>query len=370
MLKVAQIIDSLIVGGAEKLQVTFAEEALGRDDIESTIICLRDMQPSFREELEAMGARIIFFESRKVYGPRRFWRLWQFIRKEKFDVIHAHLSAASILSPPIGFLTGTPVITTIHNVKESRLKGSNARERVEDWMLTNGAKEVIGVGQAVADANKERLNGRTMRVVHNAVPTMPSFSAEEDKVLRQELMGSPDNILILTVGRLLTQKGYGDLLASFAEVRKTYPKARLAIAGQGPLHDELQGQIESMGLGEFAQLLGVRRDVPQLLSACDLFVSSSWWEGHPIAVLEAMAAGAPVVATSVGEVPHMIVDGTGIVVPPKEPQQLAQAMLDMLADDEKRRQYGEMARNHINANYSAEAWVNKLLELYKSVMKV
>ena len=114
-------------------------------------------------------------------------------------------------------------------------------------------------------------------------------------------------------------------------------------------------------------LLGVRNDVPRLLAAGDIFVSASHWEGLPVAVLEAMAVGLPVVATSVGDVPDVVVPGTGLIVPPHQPAALATTIRTLLDDPEQGRQLGMAGRAHVVRNYAIEAWADKLLKLYSEL---
>jgi glycosyltransferase involved in cell wall biosynthesis len=174
---------------------------------------------------------------------------------------------------------------------------------------------------------------------------------------------------LLAVGRLSEQKGFADLLEAFAIVHNTHPEAFLAIAGAGELQGELTARLQQLGLTGHASLLGGRSDVPQLLRASDVFVSSSLWEGLPVAVLEAMSAGLPIVATRVGEVPLTVVEGTGLLAPPAQPQQLAAALQTMLTDAAKREALGRAALEHVERHHSPATWFDQHLALYQSVTR-
>ena len=134
--------------------------------------------------------------------------------------------------------------------------------------------------------------------------------------MRAELAVADDEFLWLAVGRLVPQKDVPNLLDAFAKHHAAHPRSRLAIVGDGALRDEMVAHAASLGVGEAVAFLGIRRDVPQLMAAADVFVMSSAWEGLPNVVMEAMAAGLPVVSTNVGGVAELVEDpGTGALVP-------------------------------------------------------
>jgi glycosyltransferase involved in cell wall biosynthesis len=117
-------------------------------------------------------------------------------------------------------------------------------------------------------------------------------------------------------------------------------------------------------LQHHVRLLGARNDVPQLLSASDVYVSASHWEGLPLTVLEAMAAGLPIVATGVGDVPRVVVAGTGVIVPPRDPSALAKALRNLLAEPERMRVMGQTAQAHIARHFNSTVWLDNLLAVY------
>ncbi|HND30836.1 MAG TPA: glycosyltransferase, partial [Myxococcota bacterium] len=148
------------------------------------------------------------------------------------------------------------------------------------------------------------------------------------QALRAELALDDHTPMFLSAGRLNPQKDHAGLIDAFAR----QPHGRLYIAGEGELREALEQQIQRAGLSQRVVLLGVRRDMPRWMAAADAFVLSSRYEGNPLVVMEAMAAGLPVVATAVGCVPELVMKDTGILVPPGDPQRLAEA-LDRLGAD-------------------------------------
>lgn len=363
---IVQMIDSLGVGGAERLQVTLAEALAGRG-FKMTVISLADRgETQFVQALRALGVNVHVLPASTLLEPRRLWRLLRLLRAFKPDMIHAHLTSANVIAGIVGRLLGVPVVATLHNTAIAGKKDRAARIRLETWMLRYGVQRVMAVGHVVADAHRERLRGKMIDIIPNAVPVFAPLAPEKRELLRREITGDLDRILLVSVGRLTEQKGYADLVAAFARVYRKHPGAFLAIAGKGELHDELAAQIKAAGLEGSARLLGVRQDIPDVLAASDVFVSSSLWEGLPVAVLEAMSAGLPIVATGVGDVPRVVVAGTGEIVPPGDPEQLAGALDGLLGDAAKRAAYGAAAREHIASTYNPSDWAERILALYRA----
>ncbi len=367
-MRVLQIISSLKMGGAQKLQETLAGAARGRP-IELTVLSLQaDTGSAILAALLAKGQRVQHLPGKRLLEVGRFQKLVRFLRQEKFDVIQSHLTYANILAAAAGRLSGIPVVGTLHNVKIEAKHYHPLREGLlETLALRFGARAVVAVGHQVADIYRPRLRGQKLVVIPNAVAPIPPLPAAERLALRRSLTGSTTRPLVLAVGRLSEQKGFADLLEAFAMLHTTQPEAYLAIAGAGELQGALTARLEQLGLTGHASLLGGRNDVPQLLRASDVFASASLWEGLPVAVLEAMAAGLPIVATQVGEVPLTVVEGTGLLTPPAQPGQLAAALQSVLSDSTKREAMGRAALAHVERHHSPATWLDQHLALYRDV---
>jgi glycosyltransferase involved in cell wall biosynthesis len=371
-MRVAQIIDNLYFGGAQTMQLMFAQTVCKRSDIDLTVISLRnDTQTTHHipEQLEACGARVAFFSARKLFDPTRFWRLINFLHQEQFDVIHTHLPYANIVGILAGRVVGVPVIASLRNSTDDKGRYYFIRHNLETWLLRYLAHRIMAVGYATAEAHRERLGNKPIEAIPNALTIIPPLSPEERIRLRTGIMGDPTHSLFISVGRLAPQKGYSDLITAFAELRRKHPQTSLIIAGKGELYDELKEQIKYLGLNGHAILLGARQDVPRLLAASDIFVSSSHWEGLSVAILEAMAAGLPIVATRVSDTPRVVVDGTGLIVPSKAPAMLAEAMSSFLDDPAQIRSCGAAAQAFIERHHNPTLWANRILDLYESVLE-
>jgi len=365
---VVQLIDSLNWGGAQKLLQTFAETA--RPSLKRlTIISLRETHPgvTIPDQLRRAGCEVITLPARHLFNISRIRKLVAYLRQQDVDVLHTHLTYANILGPLAGRLSGVPVVSTVHNEFYDPKRDNRTRRRLETWSLRWLSKRIIAVSHAVAEAQQHRFGAKPMAIIPNCVMPIPSISPDERRQLRAQVAGETTWLLI-SVGRLARQKGYPDLAEAFSQVHQRYPSSRLIIAGhEGSTQEKLKERIAELNLQDSALLLGPRSDVPALLKASDMFVSASLWEGLPIALLEAMAAGLPVVATSVGDVPRVIEEGCGVLVPPGEPARLAEEVCALLENPGKMKALGEAAEAHVAKHYAPQAWAAQLLELYQAV---
>ncbi|MCB0208055.1 MAG: glycosyltransferase [Anaerolineae bacterium] len=363
---VVQIIDGLHYGGAQKMQVVLAQE-MRRRNVKLTVISLRDETEgaTTAQELRDLGARVAFFPGNRLFDPGRIWRMVRFLRQESFDIVHAHLTYANILGTLTGRLAGIPTIASLRN---ESIDSHRVRAGVEAWLLRHWANRVMAVGHATAKAHQARLHGQRIEPIPSAMSLFPPLPPAERNALRTELVGNANRPLLIAVGRLHPQKGYSDLLNAFANLHESHPDAFLVIAGGGQLYDELTNQIKTLKLEGDVRLLGPRNDVPQLLGASDIFVSASHWEGLPVSVLEAMAAGLPIVATKVSDVPKIVPAGTGLLVAAHAPDELARAIHTLLADPTRRQIFGAAAQAHIARHHAPAAWGDKIMAFYNDLL--
>jgi glycosyltransferase involved in cell wall biosynthesis len=361
---VLQVIDTLMHGGAQRLLVTFAQQAQERG-VNTTVLSLSNKGGApLLSDLEAHGARVVVLASRRLFDPKGFWQALQLIRAGPFDVVHTHLTYANINGGLAARLSGLPVVASIHNTAVDARHSHPLRDRLELWVMRHVDRRVLAVGESVAGAYGALLR-RAIDVIPNAVPLSTLPTPEERAVLRAGLAVDPLCPLCIAVGRFSHQKGYSDLLDAFAKVHRRSPRTVLAVVGDGLLRNEIEEKVAALGLGSHVKLLGLRGDVMHLLHAADVYINASLWEGLPIAHLEAMMAGLPVVATSVGDAPQVVANGTGLLVPPRRPDALADAILSLLNDPERAATMGHAARERAIRCYSAPVWFDKLVDLYR-----
>ena len=368
MMRVAIVIDTLKVGGAQKLVSDFALAAAAHE-IEPTVICLHEeIHPIMADSMKEAGVRIVEFSSPSLFNAKRLMRLISFLRAEKFDLIHTHLSYANILGSLAGYFLGRPVVASLHNTESDSRKRSVRVVRLETIVLRYFARRIIAVGYGVADAFRTRVPNRNIDVIPNGIPIPAAIPREGRLKLRREIMGDENRVLLVAVGRFVAAKGYDDMIDAFALLHQRTPRCFLAIAGSGRLFDDVRSKISEMHLEHSIACLGVRSDIPQLLAASDIFVSSSHWEGLPVAVLEAMMAGLPVVATAVGDIPKVVTPDAGVIVPPHQPDCLAEAIDNLVSAPETARAMGEAARARAMQEFSLDSWMKRHIVVYEEAL--
>ena len=278
----------------------------------------------------AFAAVDIADRPRLLADLRAIVRLRGLIRAGQPGLVHAHgLRAGALTAIALTFgrrRGGAPaaLIVTVHNAPPAGgLTG--AIYRVLELIVARRADSVLCVSPDLED----RMRAAGARRVGRAVVPAPSVSLTAAPASRASGPG-PRGPVVLAVGRLAEQKGFGTLLEAAARWRDIRPEPVLIIVGKGPLEAELKGQAAALGLTvEFA---GPRSDVPELLATAAVLVSPSSWEGQPLVLQEALRAGVPIVATRVGGTPALVGEDAALLVPPGDPEQLAGAVRAVLTD--------------------------------------
>ncbi len=364
-MRVLQVLDTLKMGGAQKMQVFLAETIIPLG-IDLTVLSLKEAShPAIVESLQAAGARVLTIHFPHLFSPRPFLRLVRLLRRERFDLIHAYLTYANILASFAGRLTGIPVLASVRSTGYDERFYSPARIALENFALRHLARRVLANGRAVAEFARQRGVPRAaIDVLVNAVNPAPPLPPEERLALRKTLLGDAKRTLIFSAGRLTHIKGYDVLLRALAPLCYRHPEITLFIAGGGKERPTLERLSRELGIEDRVHLLGVREDVRRLMAAADIYVNASLMEGTPVSVLEAMAAGLPIVGTRVGETPYLLAGGAGLLVPPGEVEALRQALERLIASPEARAALGRTARERVQREYSPETWRENLLAIY------
>lgn len=363
---VAHVLSSFGMGGQERVAFDLAVSQL-RAGWEVTALSLAPPPDGpLAAEFAAAGARVErVARPRPGVDPVLIVRLARWLRSNGVKLVHTHNRMALIYGAPAARLAGAAVVHTKH--------GNNPRGGTR-LVAGNLAGRLVHAFVAVSEetaafARKRReVDERRLRVITNGIELSrfhPDPAARER--VRAELGIPADAWVVGTVGRVAAEKNHSRLVRAVAPLLG--PGARLIVAGDGPLLPPLRELAGSLGITPFAHLLGVRRDVPAVLPALDVFAMSSDTEGLPLVVLEAMATGLPVVSTAVGGIPNVVDEGqTGLLVPPADEQALRDRLARLKDDPAESRAMGARARDAAVTRYSAERMQRDYLELYAHVL--
>jgi glycosyltransferase involved in cell wall biosynthesis len=369
-IRIAHIVDGLGIGGAEQL-ISIGARALDSHDAELVAISLR--KPSDGPVMTALRERGIevipapSHRKRSFADQERRRRLRAILEGSNIDVVQTHLLYANVVGTLAAHDAGIPSIATLHQTERGLRRFEVAREYVESAVVRRYAARVVAVGSAVAEANRRRFGRVPIDIVPNPVSAPEPITANVRAALRAEMLQGQPGPLLLAVGRLETVKGFDDLITALAAVVAHQPGAVLAIAGNGSLRDALTQHARRLGLERHVRLLGKRADVGALLSVSDLFVMSSRSEGLPFALLEAMVAGVPVVATRVGDIPSVL-GSAGMLVAPGDPTAMAAALTQALGSDQWRAEQSAVLQQRAYAGYSEQRWAHDMMRLYRATL--
>lgn len=364
---------SLMRGGAE-LQVYLLARGLKIRGHDVTVVSMRDPE-ALEQELADSGVPVVSLGMRSgVPDPRAVLRLAREIRRTKPQIVHSHMVHANLLGRITRIFQRAPVlISTAHNLTE----GARWRElayRLTDplaSLTTNVSPSAVERFVKVGAVRAERI-----RYVPNGLDLGPFYAEESERsATRAELGVNEAQFAWLAVGRLEEQKDYPNLLNAVARLLRgdqfRADDMVLLVVSDGPQRSELEELRRELELDpETIRFLGSRSDVPDLMRAADGYVMSSAWEGLPMVLLEAAAAGLPIVATNVGGNGDIVVDGrTGFLVPPRDPISLGGRMKHvMLMPSEQRSELGRAARGMVEDNFEIGSVVDMWLEIYNDLL--
>jgi glycosyltransferase involved in cell wall biosynthesis len=304
-------------------------------------------------------------------------RLVAAMREAKPALLHTHSSKAGILGRAAARIARVPrVVHTVHGWSFNDTQPPLARRlyRALERTAARGTDRIVCVSEADRLEGIESGIGRpeAYRLVRSGIDP-EEFAARPGarEQVRESLGIGPGAVLVGTVACLKPQKAPLDFVEAAAAALRADPRLRFVVAGDGELRGAVEARARDLGLGERFRLLGWRRDVPALLSALDLFVLTSLFEGLPRAVLQAMVAGVPVVATAVGGTPEVVRDGeTGLLVPPGDPAAAAAAIVRLAGDPEGARRLAAAASMRIGEEFEIRGMVRTLDELYSELLGV
>jgi glycosyltransferase involved in cell wall biosynthesis len=360
------LIETLLPGGAERTAATLAER-LDRSRFEPMVCVTRPLeQPTpLVDDLERAGIPILRLSRTSRWAVWAWRPVLELLRSRRIEILHSHMFGSNVWGSVLATLSRVPVF--VAHEQGSTFEGNRLRPFLDRNLVGRAADAVIVVS---------RMDERTMidvagvprrkvRLVMNGI-VAPAPSGTD---VRAELGIPPDAPVVGTVSVLRPEKGVDVLIDAAELLAAELPDLRVLVAGGGPEEERLRAVVGARGLDETVFLLGLRRDVADVLEALDVVAFSSHREGTPLAVMESMAAGKPIVATRVGGIPDLIEDGVhGLLVPPRDPPALARALARLLGDERLRTRLGASARERQSREFDIDVTVQNVERIYEELV--
>jgi glycosyltransferase involved in cell wall biosynthesis len=288
------------------------------------------------------------------------WQLGRYLRQQRVDILHIHTPHAHTIG-----LLASKLVPAVRLVVSRRVDFMPIRNWLSGWKYAHPGVQYLAVSEAVRQVLiASGVPGQRVQTVHSGID-LGRFAA---------LQGSPSLFpvgtrVLGTVGHLARSKGHQYLLKATALLVREEPRLGVVIAGEGALRAELEAQAAALGITTHVRFTGFRRDILALMQGFEIFVFASSSEGLGTAILDAMALGKPVVATRAGGIPEAVQDGmTGLLVPPRDPQALAEAIRSLLRHSEQAQALGEAGRKRVEQYFTVERMACQTLQVYKRIL--
>jgi len=363
-LRILQIVPSLGIGGAETMAAHLTV-GLTRRGYSVAVASLYPPEASDLENLLGSERVPVRYLDKRPGCDLRIWpRLTRVLSDFQPDVVHSHLGILHYVLPPMLRRRPPLAVNTVHSLAD---KDTLCWSRWSNRLAFRAGTIPVAVSTAVAASLHAVYGVGECRSVANGIDVSRySRDSAARKVWRIQEGFDQDDILIACVARLKPVKNHRMLLQAFAADPARHRRVKLLLLGEGPLQTDLEAYAKELGIADRTYFLGLRRDIPEALAAADCFVLSSDWEGNPLSVMEAMAAGLPVIATRVGGIPELVDTGAqGILTPPGDADAISRAMALMAERRDLREAWGGAAKMRATATFDINRMIDKYASLYE-----
>lgn len=362
-LRLLQITHDLDLGGLQQVIYNLCR-TLDRSRFDISVLCLRE-KGLFANDVEALGIPVYLLEQKERGADYfAFRKVAKLLRELRIDVIHTHNTQPFFDGTMAAMLAG---VRTVIHTDHARAFPDKLRYMVAEWAMALYAYRVVGCSEHTSRQLRryEKIPERKIVTIPNGIDGSRFELTIDRQAKRRELGIHEQGSVIGLAVRLSDQKGITFLLQAMPRILAKHPDTTLLIAGDGDLRMDLEREAQELGIASRVKFCGPRKDIPELLKLLDFYVLPSKWEGLPMVILEAMAAGCPVVATDVGGNSTAVVNGvTGALVPPQDPAALADAVIRLLDSPELQKRYAENGKNRFRERFSAETMARQYEHLY------
>lgn len=326
------------------------------------ILCL--FRPGWiQEHTENRGVRTYVIPTQGMFDWRWVLRVKRLLKDEHVDLIHAHEFDANVQGTFVAALSGVPLVATVHgkNYFWEKLR----RRLAYQWVSRNATMVAVSENLKQFIVEKVGVDSGHVKVVYNGVDLLPHCGPADIDQCRKELDLPTGDQIVGVVGNLYPVKGHQYLIAAIPAVLAKCPNTTFIFAGRGQLEGELKEQAHQLGVAQKVRFLGLRQDIPRILAVLHAFVLPSLSEGLSLAILEAMVAGKPVIATDVGGNPELVEDSeTGYLVPSQNSQALADRLISLLMNRDRALQFGKVGQLRAQGQFSLRTMVREYQAIY------
>jgi glycosyltransferase involved in cell wall biosynthesis len=366
-LNILHVISKLPVGGVEN-QLLLTLRNYDRTKLKPLVCSLLD-KGEIGKEIEDLGIEVISLNKLKHrFDPTIIRDIYNLIKMRNVKIVRTHQYHANLYGRLAAWLAKVPcIVASVHNIYTIDRK---PHRRVINRFLAEFTDKIVAVSETVKhDILKyDGLSEDKVTVIYNGIDTV-RFSDVDGSIIRKEFNIQSDIPIVGTIGRLTLQKGQKYLIEAISLVKKRFPQIILLIVGDGPMKEELKEYAKSIGLNGHIIFTGSRRDIPALLTAMDIFVLPSLWEGLPNALLEAMAVGKPIIATDILPVREIINSKElGILVPAKDSTAIASSIESLLVNKTFAETLSNNARKRACSDFNIETTVSRYTYLFKKIL--
>jgi glycosyltransferase involved in cell wall biosynthesis len=367
--RIAFVTNCLEMGGIEKLILEISRE-LDKNKFLPFIYVFQD-NGKLKREFENENIPVFVVSKKRGLAWTLPFKLGNLFKEHEISLINTHNQGPWLYGVIASFLTGIPLLHTEHTTM-AYLPKKASRWKYIEWLLALFTKKITTVSKSVADymVKEEKINNRKIKVIYNGIDPK-RYAINIDTALKKKDFSIKESEFVIgNIASLSSKKDQNTLLRAFSLVIQMLPNVRLLIAGDGPLRAELNNLTKNLGIEEKVSFLGNRMDVPELLKILDVFVLSSIMEGFPIVLIEAMAAGVPIVATNVdGNSESVIHNQTGFIVKPKNVTDMANAIFQILSNKEKAMQMGETGTKRVIDLFTFDKMILEYEKTYLEIAK-
>lgn len=357
--RVLLVIDELDIGGTEQ-QILELVRSLPRERYVPIVCCFRHGRKA--EEIQALGVRVVHLPKRSRVDLRLVLALFRLMRAERIDIVHTFLIGANLWGRLAAVLAGVPTIVASErnvDIWEEPMKRHLGR------LLARVTQRIVANAEAVRCYLVSRgLDPRRVVTIRNGVDAERFETSLDVAALRRSLGVTPDDVLAAVVARLEPQKGHDTVIEAAAALKERWPQLRFLFVGGGSREAELPALVDRRGLRDRILFTGFRTDSADIMRAADLSVLVSTKEGLSNTLLESLAAGRPVIASRVGGNPEVVSRDVGFLVPPRDPQALAEALSAALTDPAAVARMGAAGRELVRRDFSVQRMVAETAALY------